>query len=610
MKVVSIVYVFLRCAVIWLCVAPVFAIQSIALADDFNFGIGEGIEYLEDPTHELDFYQVLNGEQDWQVNEDSVFNKGYNPSTWWLKFKLTNDQQVFSEWFLEISYAVIDYLDIYVVDEHGNFKTYQMGDKLRFQNRPIEHRYFVVPLEIPWSSYRDVYIKVRSTSSIQIPLTMWERDAFNAADIGRTAIQGLYYGGLVIIAIYNLLIYLALGERTYLHYVGYVLAMFLFMASLNGWAFQFLWPYATEWNDTAILVSLTLVVFFGAAFAGRFLDLKNISRPLNILVYVFIIFSALIAILCFFIPYTLGIRIVISFAVLGCLYAFTAGVYAWKKGNQSASIYVVAWTGLFVGGIVLALNKVHLLPRNIFTDYATQFGSLMEVVLLSFALAERINKEKALRFQAQQDALTIQQQANEELEHRVAERTLELEEANRKLQELSDTDQLTGLKNRRYLNQYLDKEVARAARYPHELAVLLIDIDHFKSVNDNHGHLVGDDCLQEVAKRISNQMRWPTDLAARYGGEEFCVVLPETDLKGAETVAERIRAKVNEHPVETRDVELPSSVSIGVHVGIPASPDVVNDFLAAADEALYRAKENGRNRVETSNISKTKNGAA
>ncbi|MCG8316758.1 MAG: diguanylate cyclase [Pseudomonadales bacterium] len=600
MKVVSIVYVFLRCAVIWLCVAPVFAIQSIALADDFNFGIGEGIEYLEDPTHELDFYQVLNGEQDWQVNEDSVFNKGYNPSTWWLKFKLTNDQQVFSEWFLEISYAVIDYLDIYVVDEHGNFKTYQMGDKLRFQNRPIEHRYFVVPLEIPWSSYRDVYIKVRSTSSIQIPLTMWERDAFNAADIGRTAIQGLYYGGLVIIAIYNLLIYLALGERTYLHYVGYVLAMFLFMASLNGWAFQFLWPYATEWNDTAILVSLTLVVFFGAAFAGRFLDLKNISRPLNILVYVFIIFSALIAILCFFIPYTLGIRIVISFAVLGCLYAFTAGVYAWKKGNQSASIYVVAWTGLFVGGIVLALNKVHLLPRNIFTDYATQFGSLMEVVLLSFALAERINKEKALRFQAQQDALTIQQQANEELEHRVAERTLELEEANRKLQELSDTDQLTGLKNRRYLNQYLDKEVARAARYPHELAVLLIDIDHFKSVNDNHGHLVGDDCLQEVAKRISNQMRWPTDLAARYGGEEFCVVLPETDLKGAETVAERIRAKVNEHPVETRDVELPSSVSIGVHVGIPASPDVVNDFLAAADEALYRAKENGRNRVETS----------
>ena len=308
--------------------------------------------------------------------------------------------------------------------------------------------------------------------------------------------------------------------------------------------------------------------------------------------------SLVTLLLCLYVPYSVGIRLVIALAIAACIWALGSGFYAWYRKHPSAPIYVVAWSGLIIGGIILALNKFHIIPSNLFTDYATQAGSLLEVVLLSFALAERINKERALRFQAQQDALQIQQQANEELEQRVADRTRALEEANRKLQELSDTDQLTGLKNRRYLNKYLDKEVARAARYPHYIAILLIDIDHFKAVNDTHGHLVGDDCLTEVATRISQQMRWPTDLAARYGGEEFCVVLPETDLQGARTVAERIRQNVASDPVPTRDMTLEVSVSVGVYTIIPDKPDMINELLARADEALYRAKENGRNRVE------------
>jgi len=126
----------------------------------------------------------------------------------------------------------------------------------------------------------------------------------------------------------------------------------------------------------------------------------------------------------------------------------------------------------------------------------------------------------------------------------------------------------------------------------------MIDIDHFKSVNDAHGHVTGDACLQEIAKRIENQMRTPMDMAARFGGEEFCIVLPETDKAGAKCVAERIRQSIDGDVILAADAELNVSVSIGVYVHFPDSKSVISDFIEKADTALYLAKRNGRNRVE------------
>jgi diguanylate cyclase len=298
-------------------------------------------------------------------------------------------------------------------------------------------------------------------------------------------------------------------------------------------------------------------------------------------------------------PYSVGIRVIIPFAAFACFWAWASGVFAWYKGQRSAGIYVLAWSGLLTGGIILALNKMQIIPRNFFTDYAVQMGTLLEVLLLSFALAERINHERTLRLNAQNHSLGMQKKSNEELEYRVIERTKELEIANSKLQELSDTDQLTGLKNRRFLDLYIDKEIARGVRYQHNLAVLLIDIDHFKTVNDQYGHLVGDDCLKEVAKIFSTQiLRRPTDLSARYGGEEFCVVLPETNNKGAISVANRIRENIQQLTIESRGFNGHLTISVGVYAAVPSSNELSSEYLERADNALYLAKENGRNRVE------------
>ncbi|MBC3487749.1 sensor domain-containing diguanylate cyclase [Pseudomonas kermanshahensis] len=170
-------------------------------------------------------------------------------------------------------------------------------------------------------------------------------------------------------------------------------------------------------------------------------------------------------------------------------------------------------------------------------------------------------------------------------------------EAEQGLATLAATDSLTGLANRRRLDQVLRQEWARAQRNHKPLAVLMVDVDHFKAFNQRHGHAGGDHALREVAKCIEGCIRRPADLAARYGGEEFQVILPETDLAGATLLAERIRASVAAlapFANDTRAVTV--SIGIGLYEANPQHD--LASVLGAADEALYRAKANGRNRVE------------
>ncbi|WP_349974838.1 sensor domain-containing diguanylate cyclase [Pseudomonas sp. WHRI 8519] len=170
-------------------------------------------------------------------------------------------------------------------------------------------------------------------------------------------------------------------------------------------------------------------------------------------------------------------------------------------------------------------------------------------------------------------------------------------EAEQGLATLAATDSLTGLANRRRLDQVLRQEWARAQRNRRPLAVLMVDVDHFKAFNQRHGHAGGDHALREVAKTIEQCIRRPADLAARYGGEEFQVVLPETELSGARLLAERIRTHVEALAPFADDAHA-VTVSIGISVHTPGTQQDLATMLGAADEALYRAKAKGRNRVE------------
>ena len=177
---------------------------------------------------------------------------------------------------------------------------------------------------------------------------------------------------------------------------------------------------------------------------------------------------------------------------------------------------------------------------------------------------------------------------------------IQLQRANEKLEELAATDPLTGIANRREFLHRAEEEASRASRNHQHLSLLAIDIDHFKSINDEYGHQVGDTVLREFVSRTSSVMR-PSDLIGRIGGEEFALLLPETSLSQAYKIAERLRQYVEEQSIEVKKGSLKLTISIGVSQYRNGN-DSVKKLLYRADQLLYKAKENGRNRVEVESI--------
>ena len=217
------------------------------------------------------------------------------------------------------------------------------------------------------------------------------------------------------------------------------------------------------------------------------------------------------------------------------------------------------------------------------SDYLVKFPDKIEVIA---------------RIKAHSRSFLAQQQRDEAY-RALRKLQQELEIKNQELERLSSLDGLTGIANRRIFDEFVAKEWSRAAREERPLSLILIDIDHFKTYNDNYGHQGGDDCLRQVASTLAGTVKRPGDLVARYGGEEFVVVMPDTDIEGATKIAEALRGGIEAMNLphaysSTADYV---TISLGVASVVPEGDgDKADTLIAKADEALYHSKESGRNR--------------
>jgi len=183
------------------------------------------------------------------------------------------------------------------------------------------------------------------------------------------------------------------------------------------------------------------------------------------------------------------------------------------------------------------------------------------------------------------------------LHEHLEQKVQELEQARTALQQLAVTDGLTGLHNYRFFRWQLEREILRSKRYNHPVSLAMLDIDHFKKINDRWGHLIGDQILRQLSDLVVQKVRG-TDLVARYGGEEFAVILPDTDKTGAYRVAEKIRRTVEQHSWTLPNQELLNRMTVSLGIGTyPLDAKDLDSLIEKTDQALYRAKRGGRNQV-------------
>ncbi|MGL4315759.1 MAG: sensor domain-containing diguanylate cyclase [Pseudomonas sp.] len=559
--------------------------------------LGQQLEYLL-PERPLDFADAALA-SDWQAVRGSSLSLGYQKQAAWVRLDLRNLAQT-RDWRLLVEWPILDRVEVrlYFPASATWGPSMAAGDHLPLTSWPLAERQLVFPLDLPLDEEVQVYLRVSSEENLILPMQLLTQPAFQAQEQDMRLLFGLFFGAMLAILLYNASLYLFTRDKSYIWYLVYLLGAIVYELCLSGIGPLYLWPALGEPARLVYAFSAMWSFLSASLFVRFFLRLPAYRGWMLWSNNLMLAYWSVALLLVLVEPQWLHHIGANLMALFSCILALVVAINLWRRGNPSAPLFALAWGFLILGTFIHVAALEGLLPVNQITLRTQTLGFFVEFILLSVALADRINSERAARIRAQQALIDVQQSANEDLEKRVQERTaalqqatLDLEQANDELTRLSNTDALTQLANRRYVDQQF-----RQVQGP-VLAVLMIDIDHFKQINDSFGHPFGDQCIAAVAGVLREGARRSGDLAARYGGEEFIVLLRDTPQSVAQALAERIRSAVAALQLACQGAPVQLGVSIGLACSSADRPLDVQALLHAADQALYAAKQSGRNQV-------------
>ena len=489
-----------------------------------------------------------------------ILDFGVDTSAHWVWVRLHNPGPEAVRRVLEVAEPLYDHLAFWVQDAYDRrlLAHARMGDRMPFSDRPVAYRHPLMPLEIESGQTVDILLRAEAIDGEHdpLPLRLWTPEAFQQQALLETLIYGAYYGAIVVLLLYNLLLFTGTRDRSFLWYALFLGSFVLWNLTFRGYAYQYLWPDRSTWNAMAIVWFSVGIYSLLPVFSWSLLEMPQRTPWLVRAQAVLIVLASAHGIWITLDPKAGVFATLDLIGPLMFLLLMISAVRIGRQGQRVAWIYLASCGALFAGALLYYLAAFEIIAPSLLTIYALNLGSAAEFLLLALALAYRINR----------------------------------------LEALASIDTLTGLQNRRRFQQALSGELARARRQTSRVGLLMVDVDAFKVLNDMAGHPRGDEVLRALGDLLRRHLRRATDQAFRVGGEEFVLMAPCEDPQGLESWGESVRQAVEQaawaHPDPERQ-----RVTVSVGVTWSSLHDTPETLYQRVDQALYQAKREGRNRV-------------
>lgn len=501
----------------------------------------------QDPGSERMVTGAMDGEL---TNHADGLNFGVSDSILWARFTLTHESAHKENWLVEIGYPPLDLVELYIVRKNGVVEVNRGGDTLPFSERPVKHRNLVFPVQLEKGEVVTVYLRAQTTSAFQVPIVLWSPEGFLKKDHEEQYAFGIYYGILFVMLLYNFFIFFTVRDGAYLYYVFFIVGLMGTAMGMNGHAYEYVWPDAVWWNNRAIAF-LAAGGFTGMLFYTRsLLTTAENSKKLDRLLFLGLIATAALCIGSLFVPYRIIVKMGGIVGLYDVVLVLVSGGVRWKDGYRPARYFVLAWSVFLLFSIVTLLRVTAVLPNNFITVYGFQIASVGLVLLLSFALADRINLMKQEKEAAQAHAIETQKR---ELDARLGLMNSFFRFVPGEFLKLMGKDNIT--------------EIELGDALLRKMTVLFTDIRDFTSLSESMTPEDNFRFLNSFLKRMEPSIERNHGFVDKFVGDAIMALFSGTPDAALHAAVEMIRELKNYNALRTTQGFRHIAIGIGINYG-------------------------------------------
>jgi signal transduction histidine kinase len=395
------------------------------------------MEYLKDPQDSFSILTVQ--DQEWlpmsSSNKSPSF--GFDHETFWFRFPVNNMSSE-TDWIVEIGYAPLDDIHVYVQDTTGGWTVKKGGDLYPISEREFYYRNPVFKVSLPTNADTWMYLRVNTISSVQVPVVLWSNDEFHSASFQTQIINGLFFGAMFIMAFYQLFLYFSIRDKSTLYYVFTLFAMINVIGFFQGYNFLYLHPENPGMNDSFAALSGPLFILSSALLTRTFLRLRYLSPWLDRIMMTNALLALLAGILMIVYQRQIPYKYHHLFTLFHCVLVLLSAAYCLMRRFRPALFYLMAWAALLLAASLFTMGNLGFAPGYMGTNFmGLIIGCILQVLLISFALGERWNLLVKENQQVKEMELKRRREENVRLENEVRLRTEELMTQKVKLEELN-----------------------------------------------------------------------------------------------------------------------------------------------------------------------------